>query len=199
MRLTLSLVAATSLLLSCAHWPGSPEKSPAPPAATPPATSAATGATDCAGSTALPPALAGQFDAVDDPALLAKALGQPTKGGLCQGRVYQARPGTQVVLFRAWNSTNPGSKLGKWWASEIPAGKVADYRRDYEICYQWSPLDMLARCTLKAGTRIVVGNGQSAECSPYLTYPVSARQQFYVDDGSALADCTTQDGVFGWQ
>lgn len=143
--------------------------------------------------------MAGDFDAITDAALLAKALGAPGKGGLCQGQVYQSRPGTRVTLYRAWNSTNPGSRLGSWWAASKPAGAVATYRGDYQICYQWSPLDMLVQCTLKPGTHIVVGTGQSATCSQYLSYPATAAQQFYVDAASTdMADCRTAQGEFQW-
>jgi hypothetical protein len=131
---------------------------------------------------------------------LAKALGQPDKGGLCSGQVFQAKADASVVLFRAWNSTNPNSRLGAWWAAEKPEGKVADYRRDYEICYQWSPLDMLVQCRLKPGTRVVFGPGQSASCSQYLNYPASPKPQVFIDHAaSALSDCADAVGVFSWQ
>lgn len=154
----------------------------------------------CVGSTALPPSLAASFEPVDDGALLAKAIGQAGQGLLCQGQVYQSKVDAPVVLFRAWNSTNPHSEFGNWWAFGKPDGKVADYRKDYEICYQWSPLDMLVQCTLKPGTRVVVGTGQSAQCSQYLTYPVSAAQQVFIDNpGPVMSDCTTYTGEFNWK
>ncbi|MVD33254.1 hypothetical protein D6U54_19075, partial [Vibrio cholerae] len=65
---------------------------------------------------------------------------------------------------------------------ELPSGYTADYRKNFEICYQWSPLDKLAKCTLKAGTKVVVGNGQSAKCSEYLSYPVSEKQQVFISE-----------------
>ena len=154
----------------------------------------------CVGTTALPASLANQFEAVTDPELLAKAIGQENRGMLCEGQVYQAKADAKVVLFRAWNSTNPKSQLGNWWAFDQPMGKVAEYRKDYAICYQWTPLDMLVQCTLKPGTRVVVGTGQSIQCSPYLSYPVSATQQVFVDNAEASTEgCTTFTGVFGWQ
>jgi hypothetical protein len=154
----------------------------------------------CLGSTALPPTLAGQFDAVNDPTLLQEAIGKPEKGKLCQGKVYQSKPQTKITVYRAWNSTNPNSQYGQWWAFNKPEGRIAQYRSDYEICYQWSPLDKMVSCTLKAGTKIVVGNGQSASCSEYLSYPVSAKQQIYlVDAQSAVENCTNYDGVMSWK
>lgn len=163
-------------------------------------TTPTTSAPACPSPADLPATLLGQFEPAVDDALLAKALGPADKGGLCTGRVYQAKADTNVMLFRAWNSTNPNSKLGKWWAFGKPEGKTADYRKDYVICYEWTPLDMLAQCRVKAGTKIVVGPGQSMQCSQYLTYPASARQQVYIDDAAgSLDNCSTFNGTFSWQ
>lgn len=165
---------------------------------TPPAQSAAV--TDCVGSDSLPAGLKTKFQTVDDPALLNQALGEPDKGGLCQGQVYESKTQTSVTLYRAWNSTNPNSQFGHWWAFSKPSGQVTTYRADYAICYQWSPLDKLVTCTLKPGTRVVVGTGQSAQCSQYLTYPVSAAQQIYIDNAqNALADCRNYSAEFSWK
>lgn len=154
----------------------------------------------CHGTTDLPPQYAGMFDAITDDTLLQSALGEPNKGMLCQGQVYQAKQNINVTLYRAWNSTNPNSRLGKWWAFNQPDGMVAKYRSEFEICYQWSPLDSMVECTLDAGTKVVVGTGQSAECSQYLTYPVSASKQVYIQDASAsVANCKDYNGVFDWQ
>lgn len=154
----------------------------------------------CLGTTDLPAHYQGKFEAVEDAELLASTIGEPKKGKLCQGKVYQSKADTEIIIYRAWNSTNPNSQFGKWWASAQPAGKVADYRADYEICYQWSPLDKLVSCRLKAGVNVVIGNGQSAECSQYLTYPVSAEQQIYIDDASnAVESCSVYDGEFSWK
>lgn len=154
----------------------------------------------CLGDSNLPEDLASEFQPIDDERLLNKALGSPNEGKLCQGRVYKSNAGADVTLFRAWNSTNPNSKFGKWWAFREPAGRISTYRADYEICYQWSPLDKLVICTLKPETSVVVGTGQSAECSEYVTYPVSAAKQIYLDDASlSLINCTEFDGEFSWK
>ncbi len=156
--------------------------------------------TQCPGSTDLPMELADKFEAFEDAALLKSALGQPKKGGLCQGQVYKSKDNANVTIYRAWNSTNPNSKMGKWWAFQMPEGKVSRYRSDYEICYQWSPLDKLTHCTLKGDVKLVIGTGQSAECSQYLTYPASAEKQIYIEDAStSLSDCATYDGEFSWK
>jgi len=154
----------------------------------------------CSGSTNLPEHLTHKFETVEDQELLKKALGKPGKGDLCQGRVYQSKVESQIILYRAWNSTNPDSKFGKWWAFHKPVGKIATYRSDYEICYQWSPLDMLVSCTLKPEVKVVVGNGQSAICSKYLTYPASAKQQIFIEKASkSVTSCRIFEGHFSWQ
>ncbi len=154
----------------------------------------------CSGTTDLPEHLTDKFVPVEDARLLKEAIGGPSEGKLCQGKVYKSKAGTQITLFRAWNSTNPNSKFGKWWAFQEPAGKMSAYRLDYEICYQWSPLDKLVKCTLKSDTKVVVGTGQSAECSEYLTYPISDKQQIYINNASeSVSDCTFYEGEFSWK
>lgn len=152
---------------------------------------------ECIGSVIPPAEVTGKLNPIEDQQLLQNALGEPGKGGLCQGKVYEVTEA--FTIYRAWNSTNPGSELGQWWAFGKPMGRVAQYREDYEICYQWSPLDMMTECTLSAGSKIVVGNGQSAVCSQYLTYPVSASQQIYLENASEhTMECSPFIGLFNW-
>jgi hypothetical protein len=154
----------------------------------------------CLGSSDLPADLTEMFEPVEDKQLLSEALGNPGEGKLCQGQVFKSKKIHDGTVFRAWNSTNPNSKFGNWWAFQKPVGKISAYRSGYEICYQWSPLDKLVRCTLKPGTKIVLGTGQSAECSKYLTYPVSDKQQVFIPDAAmVLTNCKVFDGVFSWE
>lgn len=155
-------------------------------------------ANECLGKPTPPAWLKSTFREVHNEHLLHKALGAPLKGGLCRGKVYVLdKP---IRLYRAWNSTNPSSKLGAWWAFFPPQGAIKDYRKDYEICYQWSPIDKLVSCEIKAGTEVVIGNGQSAQCSPYLTYPTSAAKQIYISEPSTVVSkCETAIGVFSWR
>lgn len=152
----------------------------------------------CEGSVAISDELSNHFKLTQDPSLLEQSLGEPSEGKLCQGAVYLATQ--NVTIYRAWNSSNPKSQFGQWWAFEVPAGKMAQYRKDYAICYQWSPLDKMSKCVLKEGTKVVVGNGQSAKCSAYLTYPVSQAQQLYIANAEqSVANCHVYNGVFSWQ
>ena len=70
----------------------------------------------CLGNSNLPTNLKNKFVPIEDIQLLSGALGEPSKGKLCQGQVYKTKVDTQITIYRAWNSTNPNSKLGKWWA-----------------------------------------------------------------------------------
>lgn len=152
----------------------------------------------CVGSTVISGDLGNLFKLVQDSALLSQAIGDPLKGKLCQGAVYESTD--EVTIYRAWNSTKPHSEFGQWWSFQFPSGNTAKYREDYEICYQWSPLDKLVKCTLKAGTRVVVGNGQSAQCSEYLSYPVSDKQQVFIKDAAdAVESCESYDSVMSWK
>lgn len=155
-------------------------------------------ANGCIGTTDAPAALADKLALTTDPTLQQQALGEAGKGGLCKAAVYEVTHA--FTLYRAWNSTYGGSRLGNWWAFSQPSGLIAGYREDYEICYQWSPIDKLVRCSVKPGTRLVIGPGQSASCSQYFSYDVSAAQQVYIDNASAaMLDCNDFDAVFRWQ
>jgi hypothetical protein len=118
----------------------------------------------CPGTANLPSELAPYFVADVDETLLKSAIASPNQGMLCQAKVYKLKEDALLPLYRAWNSTNPNSKLGHWWGFNLPVGKSSQYRADFEICYQFSPLDKLSQCKLKAGSKIVVGTGQSMLC-----------------------------------
>jgi len=155
---------------------------------------------DCPGTVELPLQFSNIFDPVSDDALLETALGMPEEGKLCQAKVYQVKTDASVTLYRAWNSTNEKSRFGQWWAFTPPEGKVARYRSDYEICYQWSPLDKMTQCDIKAGSKVVIGTGQSAKCSEYLSYPASPVLQIYIADAKSISDaCRDFNGIFNWE
>lgn len=155
----------------------------------------------CPGSTEIPAQFAQYFQAVDDQELLDKALGEAGKGGLCKGQVYESTQELPADFFRAWNSTNPNSEFGQWWAFFKPEGSTSEYREQYEICFQWSPLDRLVSCPLKAQQKIVVGPGQSAYCSQYLSYPASEALQIFIADAANAFNtdqCLKATDHFNW-
>ena len=63
----------------------------------------------CAGNTKLPDDIASNFEPIEDVPLLNEALGSPKKGKLCQGQAYISKESANIILFRAWNSTNKKS------------------------------------------------------------------------------------------
>ncbi|MEC4088820.1 hypothetical protein [Pseudoalteromonas rubra] len=124
-------------------------------------------------------------------------IAPPGQGGLCNARNYEVSK--DLIIWRAWNSTYEGSKFGKWWSLEKPLGGVAQYRAEFNICPKYSPLDMLVRCTLKAGTQVVIGPGQSAQCSNYFTYPQSDTDQLYLANAAEVTlNCTNFYDEFSW-
>lgn len=154
----------------------------------------------CPGTAQVAGEFANSLEEAEDQLLLNKAVGKPNEGALCQGKVYRSRENTTAALYRLWNSTNKNSKLGQWWAQTAPQGKIAQFRKDYEVCYQWTPLDKLTKCTIKPGSLMVIGTGQSVQCSPFLSYPASPIQQVFIENpGAALVDCVDYDITFGWE
>ncbi|WP_215779994.1 hypothetical protein [Paludibacterium sp. B53371] len=117
---------------------------------------------------------------VADPALLARALGAPLQGKLCQGKVGQLQAGQTLTVYRVWDSSKPYTALGGWWSLQRPQGPRDAYRLANDICPSWSALDHLSRCTLKPGARMVLGPGQSAQCGETQIYPPSAVNQVYL-------------------
>ncbi len=131
--------------------------------------------------------------AVKDPALLENAVGSSGNGKLCKGQVYEAVE--EVVVYRVWNSEKSYTKYGRWWSFEQPVGPKAKYRKANGICPSWSELDVMSRCDIKVGAKIVVGPGQSAQCKDFI-YAKSATNQVYIDNDSRnnilwVEDCSS--------
>jgi len=154
----------------------------------------------CPDNPELPAELLASFEPVEDEALLSAALSAPKKGGLCQGKVYKTKEKVEIKLYRVWNSMDPESRLGNWWVFDRPDGKISKYRSDHGICYEWSPLDKLTHCTLKAGTKLVIGMGQRVRCPEYSIYPSSKAKRIYLESASeAVSDCRDYDARFSWE
>ena len=64
--------------------------------------------------------------AVSDEPLYKQAVGEPTKGSLCTGQVFEAQK--PVKVYRVWNKAKAYTKLGRWWSFAAPKGPVAAYR-----------------------------------------------------------------------
>jgi len=163
-RLTQSLLPIT--LLACAAT------TPTPTAATTPPAAAA-----CVGSVATPPEGARM---VEDPTLLASAIGADGAGKLCVGAVFEAT--APITVYRVWQRDRAYTELGRWWSLARPEGPRERYRTENAICAEWSALDVWSRCEIRAGARFVLGPGQSARCGADVVIPRSATNQVYVDN-----------------
>lgn len=168
----------------CTSWAPSQ-----PTAATPPSIPTPT---QCVGKLEPPYGLT----VISDPALLAKTVQPPGKGGLCMGEVFQV---TQpLTVYRVWDSSKPWGQYGMWWSFNPPTGPRDAYRVKNEICPAWSKLDQVTQCRLKVGSEIVIGPGQSAQCDSAdnnIGYPPSAEIQVYVPNDNSdpskefVSDC----------
>lgn len=155
---SLSLLLASGLLAGCMQMP---------------VKTAAIGEDGCVGETFSPYGLS----ETQNDALLQQARQPEGKGGLCKGKVFTVQQ--PLTVYRVWDSTNPNTQLGRWWSFLPPAGPVNAYRADNAICPEWSALNKVSQCRLKAGVQIVVGPGQSAQCQD-LRYPQSSNNQVFV-------------------
>ncbi|MCL1123563.1 hypothetical protein [Shewanella surugensis] len=126
-----------------------------------------------------------------------EVIGKPGAGKLCQANVYRVKK--EITVWRTWNSEYQPSAKGKWWTFNMPMGAVSEYRQHYEICPSYSPIDKLIKCTLIQDEQIIVGTGQSATCSQYLTYKTSSALQVYIDDAAvSVKDCSLYNGQLSW-
>lgn len=152
----------------------------------------------CLGNALPPGEMVNFLQRATNEGMLQRALGVSGEGGLCEGQVYVV---TQAfTVYRVWNSTNADSELGNWWSFFKPEGAISDYRKNFNICYENSPLDVLTACEIKAGSDIVIGPGQSNTCGEWLTHPVSKKKQIYLEGANTkLVECKTYQGHFQWR
>lgn len=164
MRISIKIlsVAMLTLLVAC---------SPAPQPMTEPQENLAP---SCVGSA--PSEIEGTT-LVENDSLLNAVIGEVGKGMLCEGRVFQVDSTIQV--YRVYTKAKSYTALGSWWSFNQPVGPREEYARANDICPEWSALDIVHHCTIKPGTQIVVGPGQSAQCEQELL-PASANIQVYV-------------------
>ena len=95
----------------------------------------------------------------------AGATGEPGTGKVT--RPFVVRLTKEMKVYRLWagpdvrDGRGNTSRLGSWWTFDRPSGSLTDYRRRYEVCESWNSLRWVAECTLRAGTVVVMGGGQS--------------------------------------
>lgn len=87
------------------------------------------------------------------------------QGGISEALVVRLT--ADVPVYRMWNGPDKKdargftNRIGQWWGYDAPKGKVEQYRVDFEICNGWNDLTWVATCTLKAGSVVAIGPGQS--------------------------------------
>ncbi len=155
------------------------------------------GSTALAADLALPAALQGKAEVLPstDPdyarADLTSAVKPEGQGGISAGIVVRLTE--DIPVYRMWSgpdkkdSRGNTNRLGSWWSYDAPQGPVSGYRADYEICNSWNDLSWVATCTLKKGSVVAIGPGQSvsaATCGDVMgkeSYPANAEDwQLYV-------------------
>jgi hypothetical protein len=165
----------TALVLTGCSNLSSPELSVA---TTAPASASAARSQACTGRILAQPGLIPD----SDPDLLVAALGQPDQGKLCMGQVFKVTE--PVRVYRVWDQAKDYTLYGRWWSFDLPQGPAENYRAANAICPNWSVLNQMSSCLLKAGSKIVVGPGQSADCGDGLVYPQSAVNQVFINNDS---------------
>ncbi len=87
------------------------------------------------------------------------------QGGISEGLVVRLTE--DLPVYRMWsgpdklNASGFTNRIGQWWAYDAPTGTQAAYRDHYDICLAWNDLTWVATCTLKAGSVVAIGPGQS--------------------------------------
>jgi hypothetical protein len=94
----------------------------------------------------------------------------PWNGGIQAGCVVEPKADTAVVLYRAWgggSATGAGNysqRLGGWWSLQSPTSQyrsVTDWRVANAVCPTFNTATTVTKCTLKPGTKVVIGFTQS--------------------------------------
>lgn len=177
-RLGALVLALAAPLAGCA-------RSTAPAQTTPPTEDGA------AGPLALPTLLTGKAVVLaSDDADYARgdfsgAVKASGAGGLSEGLVI--RLSADIPVYRMWSGPEKKdergntNRIGQWWSYDAPTGTQAEYRWAYEICGDWNDLTWVATCTLKAGSVVTIGPGQSVSAetcgdeSGQESYPANPR------------------------
>lgn len=125
-------------------------------------------------------------------AAIGSAVKPAGQGGVSEGIVIRLTQ--DIPVYRMWsgpakvNAAGLTNRLGGWWSYDAPSGTQARYRTAYEICQGWNDLTWVAACTLKAGSVVVIGPGQSVsaetcgDATGRESYPANPVDwQLYVD------------------
>lgn len=121
----------------------------------------------------------------------AGAAGVPGEGKVT--KPYVVRLTRDMPVYRLWagptvlDAQGRTSRIGQWWTFDPPTGTLASFRRRYEVCEKWDTLRWVAQCTLRRGSVVAIGPGQSVSeqtCEKTgESYPANERNfQVYIHD-----------------
>lgn len=94
----------------------------------------------------------------------------PWNGGIQAGCTVTPNAGAKVTLYRAWGgggATGGGGysqRLGGWWSLQNPLSQyqnVTEWRSANAVCPTFNTATTVTACTLKPGTRVIIGYTQS--------------------------------------
>ncbi len=119
-------------------------------------------------------------------------------------RPYVVRLTADMKIYRLWagpdvrNAQGQTTRIGQWWTFDKPSGTLDSYRRRYEVCEKWNTLRWVATCTLRRGSVVVIGSGQSVSAKTCgngnESYPENDRDlQVYVSKAWDRADLLCPD------
>ena len=129
----------------------------------------------------------------NDKKLLFAAIGAPGKGKLRKGKVFKAEK--SITIYRVWDDAKSHTLWGIWWTLDVPQGTRDEYRIKNAICPEWSQLNIMSSCTIKIGTKVVIGPGQSVKCKDGSVIPDTSTLQVYIPNDIRnnvfyIEDCT---------
>lgn len=132
------------------------------------------------------------------PALQKRAQFISGKGGVCSAKVFSVI--TPIPIYRIYDASQADSKFGGWWTFKRPSGTKEAYRADNAICEEWSRLDRMLSCKLKAGATIVIGTTQSAMCNNGLILPKTIENQIFIPNdittGTIYVDSCQEEKIW---
>jgi len=146
--------------------------------------------------------LVAQGDASYAAADPAGAAPGPGEGGVIKPHVVRLT--RDLSVYRLWagpsvkDAQGRTSRIGQWWTFDAPAGTLASFRQRYEVCEKWDTLRFVAQCTLRRGSVVVIGPGQSVSAktcgNPTESYPANDRDlQVYIHEAWNRPDLSCPD------
>jgi len=129
------------------------------------------------------------------PSTDSQLLKEGEKNGLCNAKVFVAEK--SIAVYRAWNAEKASDLYGVSWHLTQPKGSIQKYRSENGICPEAPPTSAVSSCSLKVGTKVVIGQTKSKKCDG-IELPESKSIQVYIQNKSRenillVENCTPSD------